>query len=89
MGNYGADIQTAIAEELRAERAVQRITLDQMAEDAGMVKITMRRYIQGERDIPVKALAEICRALNVPMGEVIDRAEQRLAAKQSKQTDTE
>jgi transcriptional regulator with XRE-family HTH domain len=89
MGNYGAEIQTAIAEELRSERAVQRITMDEVAERAGMVKITLHRYMHGDRDIPVKALADICRALNVPMGEIIDRAEDRLAAKQLKQGDSE
>lgn len=89
MGNYGVDIQAAIADELRSERAIQRMTMDELAESAGMVKITMHRYMQGNRDIPVKALADICRALNVSMGEIIDRAESRLAAKQLKQGDAE
>jgi len=89
MGNYGAEIQTAIAEELRSERAVQRITMDEIADRSGMVKITLHRYMQGSRDIPVKALADICRALNVPMGEIIARAETRLSAKERKQGDAE
>lgn len=89
MGNYGSDIQSAIADELRSERAIQRVTMDDLADRAGMVKITMHRYMQGNRDIPVKALADICRALNVSMGEIIDRAEARLASKQGKQGDAE
>lgn len=83
--NYGEDIQSAIADMLRAERAIQELTMDDMAERTGMPKITLHRYMKGQRDIPLKALATICKALGVPMVEIIDRAEQRLESQQNGQ----
>lgn len=89
MNTYGIDIQSAIADMLRAERAIQGTTLDELAERAGMPKVTLQRYLRAQRDIPLKALADICRALDVPMGEIIQRAEQRLQAKKLGETNPE
>ena len=80
---YGEDIQSAIADMLRAERAIQELTMDELAERAKMPKITLHRYMKGQRDIPLKALATICKALGVPMGEIIERAEHRLESQQN------
>lgn len=89
METYGQDIQAAIADMLRAERAVQDITLDEMAERAGMPKITLHRYLKGQRDIPLKSLAQMCKALDVPIGVIIQRAEERLQAKKLGETNPE
>jgi len=86
--SYGIDIQSAIADMLRAERAIQEMTLDELAEKAGMPKVTLQRYLKAQRDIPLKSLADICRALDVPMGEVIQRAEERLQAKKLHEGET-
>lgn len=85
MNNYGLEIQTAIAEVLRAERAIAGMTQAEMAERAGMTEQTVGRYLRGTRDIPLFALASMCKGLGLSMSAVIDQAEQRLAKKQNGQ----
>ena len=80
METYGRDIQSAIADQLRAERTIQGITLDGLAQKVGVSKITVHRYLHAQRDIPITTLADICEALGVTMGEIIRRAEERLKA---------
>lgn len=89
METYGQDIQAAIADQLRAERTIQGRTLDDLAHEVGISKITLHRYLHSQRDIPIKTLAGICAALNVSMGEIIRRAEARLQAQKLSEGDSE
>ncbi|WP_373459519.1 helix-turn-helix domain-containing protein [Microbacterium sp. SORGH_AS_0862] len=82
MASYAARFNAAVAAELRGERGAQQITVEALAEKAGMVKGTLLRYLNGKRDIPVPALAEICQALGVDPGDVLDKASARVAAQQ-------
>jgi transcriptional regulator with XRE-family HTH domain len=67
----------ALADELHAEREGQRITLDDLARRSGVPKVTLQRYLAGSRDIKVGALADICKALGLTVGEVAARAQRR------------
>lgn len=89
MESYGQDIQAAIAEQLRAERAIKGIILEDLAKASGVSKVTLHRYIHAQRDIPLTTLAEICRALGVPLGEIIRRADERLQAEKLSEGDAE
>ncbi|KJL37090.1 Helix-turn-helix domain protein [Microbacterium ginsengisoli] len=78
MGDYGDAFNAAVAAELRGQRAKQRITIDELVRRTGYAKSTVLNYLNGHRDIPLSALAELCRALDVSYRAIADRAEQAL-----------
>lgn len=63
----------AMAEELRAEMARQRLTLDQYAARSGIPKVSVERYINGKRSIPMRRFPDLCRGLGVSMEEMVSR----------------
>lgn len=78
MGEYGDLFGKAVAEQLRAERSAARLTQKQLAERAGMSDQSVMRYLNGTRDIPIAALADIANALGVSVEVIVERATQRL-----------
>ncbi|UGS26370.1 helix-turn-helix domain-containing protein [Microbacterium resistens] len=76
MGIYGDRFNAAVAAELRGERAKQRITIDALVAATGYAKTTVLNYLNGKRDIPLPALAELCRVLGVDPRRIFERAEQ-------------
>lgn len=70
MPAYGADVNLAVAAELRAQRARVRVSFDELAEKTGLAKTTVLNYLNGKRSIPLPALAVLCLALEIGMDEV-------------------
>lgn len=79
MGNYGADIQSAIAMQIKAEMAAKDWKQSDLANASGIPTSTLHRYLSGSRDIPMPVFAELSRALGLSMIELAQRAERRLA----------
>ena len=79
MGNYGADIQSAIAIQIKAEMAAKDWKQSDLANASGIPTSTLHRYLSGTRDIPLPVYAEIANALGLSMIELAQRAERRLA----------
>lgn len=80
MGDYGDLFNAAVAAELRAERARTRLTVREIIERTGISKSSVLNYLNGQRDIPVPALFEICAVLGVDSGDILDRAGLRVKA---------
>ncbi|MGK3957848.1 helix-turn-helix domain-containing protein [Arthrobacter sp. R4] len=78
MGNYGADIQSAIAMQIKAEMAAKDWKQSDLANASGIPTSTLHRYLSGSRDIPLPVFAEIAKALDLSMIELAQRAERRL-----------
>ena len=74
MGTYGDAYNAALAAELRAERGRKQITIDKLVTETGLSKSAVLNYLNSKRDIPVPALLELCRALNVSPRVLFDRA---------------
>lgn len=76
------DLNAAIAATLNGERAAAGLTFEQLADKTGISARSLKRYLSGTardpRDLTVTSLGEITMALNISIGEVIRRAEQRL-----------
>ena len=70
MNEYGDKINQAVAGELRAHRARTRMTFDKLAAEVGLAKATVLKYLNGQRSIPLPALADLCRALGLRMDEL-------------------
>lgn len=78
MGNYGADIQAAIATQIKAEMAAKDWKQADLSKATGIVGSTLSRYLAGGRDIPLPVYAEIAKALGLSMIELAQRAQRRL-----------
>lgn len=69
----------ALLETFSAERAAAGLTIEQLAVASGIGKRSLIRYLNGEREIPGRALTKIARGLGIPMGTIWRRAEDRIA----------
>ena len=72
-------LSAALAAEIRAERARQQLTQEQVFEPAGMSKSAYLRIETGQRGANVAQLAHIADALGLPLSDLVARAESRLA----------
>lgn len=64
----------SIAAQLRAVVAVNGILKKDLAEKSGLAVNTLSRYLNGHRDIPVSAFMQICQALGVDPGALLNKA---------------
>jgi len=78
MGNYGAEIQSAMAVQIKAEMAARDWKQSDLAHASGIPTSTLHRYLSGQRDIPLPAFAEIAQALGLGVLELAARAQRRL-----------
>jgi transcriptional regulator with XRE-family HTH domain len=78
MGNYGTDIQSALVTQVKAEMAARDMKQKDMAQSIGMQTSTLSRYLSGERDIPMPVAFSMAAALDLPIVELVQRAERRL-----------
>lgn len=81
MGNYGIDIQAALVMQVKAEMAAKDMKQKDMAARLGMQASTLSRYLAGERDIPMPVAFSMAAALDLPIIELVQRAERRLGGK--------
>lgn len=79
MGNYGTEIQKAIAIQIKAEMAAKDWKQADLSKATGIVGSTLSRYLSAGRDIPLPVFVDICQALGLSMNELIARAQRRLA----------
>jgi len=61
-----APLRLAVAAEVRAELARQRVSVNILADRVGMPRASMHRRCRGEIDFGVEELDKVARALGVP-----------------------
>lgn len=81
MGNYGTEIQKAIAVQIKAEMAAKDWKQADLVKATGIVGSTLSRYLNAGRDIPLPVFADIAKALGLSMIELAARAQRRLDGK--------
>lgn len=69
-----------VAEEVRAEMARRQISVDALSEESGVPISTLRRSVKGQRPFTIQELFEITRLLGTTVVDIIQRAENQLAA---------
>lgn len=74
-------LNAAVAAELRAERAAQDLTMQELATAAGVPFGSLRRYLAAERNIDVATLAALAAALGTTSADLVSAAEARVARK--------
>lgn len=78
-----AGIEEALAGEVRAEAARQRLARTAIAEHLGYTKQTVSQKLNGKTAITVEELFAIAKLLNVPAVEIFRRAEEAAEKKAS------
>lgn len=82
-----SELSLAIAAQLRAERAVAGLTIDELASrTVGVGRGTLLKVLNGQVTADVSQLDAICRALGIKVIDVFLRAEERLAAQRAADT---
>jgi transcriptional regulator with XRE-family HTH domain len=76
MTEYGDAFNAAVAAELRAQRGRARVTFDQLSNSTGLAKTTVLNYLNGRREIPMSAFADLCRALGTSQRAIFEAAQQ-------------
>lgn len=70
-------MQTAMTVQIKAEMGALGWKQPDLAAAAGLHTSTLHRYLSGARDIPLPVLAEISRALGLPLTELMARGQRR------------
>ena len=73
-------LSLALADEVRAEMGVTRMTARALSKASGIPERTLARLVSGERSIDVAQLDMISRAFGLSMATLLQRAEARAAA---------
>ena len=72
-------LNAAVAAELRAERAAQNLTVQELATQSEVPYASLRRYLGAERDIHVSVLAALAEALGTTASELVAAAAVRMS----------
>lgn len=65
----------AVAEVLRVERARAQLTIDELADRAGIGRSTLGRLSKGEHAINLGHLASICEVLGIKVSDFVEMIE--------------
>jgi transcriptional regulator with XRE-family HTH domain len=77
MGNYGDKFNSAIAGELRAQRARISMTIEELVEKTAISKSTVLMYLNDKRQMPMPAFFELCKALGVDPADLFAAAQKQ------------
>lgn len=81
------DLQSAVAGEVLAEAARQRISARQLAAEAGVSHSSWKRWFgDANRNLPLDALHAVADVLGVSASELLRRAEEQMEAGTVRQT---
>lgn len=78
MGIYGDNLASAIAQQLRAERAAAGYTYKELADKAGLTEQSVTRYLTEKREVKSAVLGALCDALEISPQELVTRAVERI-----------
>lgn len=78
MDNRASEFASALAAQLRAERAARQMTMKDVAVASGLADSTVHRYLNGKRDIPVSHLFSMASVLQVDVECLVSRTMERL-----------
>lgn len=67
----------AVSAVLRAERAAHQLTYDQLAQDSGIVRVTLVRILNNKRSMTVTQLFQLSKAFKLAPQEIIRMAMER------------
>jgi ribosome-binding protein aMBF1 (putative translation factor) len=72
------EFETAVVKQIKAEIAAAGLNTKSLAEKLNKDYFTLRRYLTGERKMPLGVFLAIAQALDIDAATLVQRAEQRL-----------
>lgn len=78
MGIYRENLPRVIRDQLAAEREIQKLTYDQLAERSGLKGQSVMRYLTGKRDIDLPVLAALSEGLGIDPMIIMKRGMERM-----------
>lgn len=76
---YGERLEAALALQIKVELTARDMDQKDLAEAAGMERVTLNRYLKGHRSMPMPVFFRIAEALGVTPQTLMQRAEARIA----------
>jgi transcriptional regulator with XRE-family HTH domain len=76
---YGERLEAALALQIKIELTARDMDQKDLAEKAGMERVTLNRYLKGHRSMPMPIFFKIAEALEVTPQVLMQRAEARIA----------
>lgn len=73
--DYGDARVSAVAAELRVEKAARQVSMDLLADRSGLPVHTLFQYLAGIRDMPLMTFLAICESLEVDPSELLRKAQ--------------
>ncbi|WP_334170436.1 hypothetical protein [Sinomonas sp.] len=70
---YGDARVSAVAAELRVEKAARQVPMELLADRSGVPVETLFQYLAGIRDMPLMSFLAICEGLDVDPGDLLRR----------------
>lgn len=75
---YGARLEAALALQIKVELTAREMDQKDLAEKAGMERVTLNRYLKGHRSMPMPVFFKIAEALGISPRALMERTEARL-----------
>jgi len=76
---YGEQLESAVALQVKVELTERGMDQKDLAEAAGLERVTLNRYLKGHRSMPMPIFFKIAQALDMSAQELMSRAESRIA----------
>lgn len=75
---YGERLEAALAIQIKVELAERDMDQKDLAEVAGVERVTLNRYLKGHRSMPMPVFFRVAEALGVTPQVLMQRAEARI-----------
>jgi transcriptional regulator with XRE-family HTH domain len=78
MESYGERLEAALATQIKVELVERSMDQKDLAEAAGMDRVTLSRYMTGKRSMPMPTFFKVAEALGLSPRVLMERAEARI-----------
>ena len=78
MDTYGERLEAALSTQIKVELTERGMDQKDLAEAAGMDRVTLNRYLKGHRSMPMPMFFRLAEALGVSPLVLMERAEARV-----------
>jgi|SRR5690625_2230866 len=68
-----------VGEQIRGEASMRGMSVSELARLMSIDRVTLRRYLTGERSLPMPVLYDAARAIGVAPEIIVDRADHRMS----------
>lgn len=68
-----------VGEQIRGEASIRGLSVSELARLMSIDRVTLRRYLIGERSLPMPVLYDAARAIGIAPEVIVDRADRRMS----------